>query len=312
MKKIIAILLSILTLFCLCACNTEGTQNTDPKGTADSNGTNAPSVTLTTMQAPSSSGSQPTTPETPDEVKVKFIKVGKADCILIRTKDGNVMIDTGEDDDYTKILEELAEKGVTKLDYLILTHFNKNHIGSAPQIIAGVEIGRVFLPDYEKANVYYSQLDAALKAKNITPEKITANSTFALGNVTFELYPATKQYSVNNEECYSLVTKMIHGQNKFLFAGDVMAERLAEIVSSGIDLSADVLKVPNHGVNDVSLSAFVAKVGAKHAVIFCSDKNPEQTAVRNLLTASGATVYVTREGSIAMTSNGTAIVEIKQ
>ena len=68
----------------------------------------------------------------------------------MRTKDAAIMIDTGENGDGEKLVKRLGELGVEKLDLLILTHFDKDHIGGADTIIEAIAIDRIVLPSYER------------------------------------------------------------------------------------------------------------------------------------------------------------------
>ena len=72
--------------------------------------------------------------------KIYFFNAGKADCILISHNDKYIMIDTGEESLATEILTYFNNNKITKLDYLIITHFDKDHVGSASKIIDNIEV----------------------------------------------------------------------------------------------------------------------------------------------------------------------------
>ena len=80
-------------------------------------------------------------------LKVHFIDVGQADCVLVETAGSYMLIDTGDtDNDYTaKIIAYLDNVGVETLDYLILTHPDADHIGGAPEIINEYKIPILYL-----------------------------------------------------------------------------------------------------------------------------------------------------------------------
>lgn len=75
---------------------------------------------------------------------IYFFNAGKADCMLISNNDNHIMIDTGEEDLEKTILSYLKNNNISKLDYLILTHFDKDHIGSASGVIKNVDVANVF------------------------------------------------------------------------------------------------------------------------------------------------------------------------
>ena len=74
-------------------------------------------------------------------LQITFIDVGKGDCILLETMNSNVMIDTGYEITYVVVSDILEQKGLTSLDGLILTHYDKDHIGGAFDLL-NEQIGR--------------------------------------------------------------------------------------------------------------------------------------------------------------------------
>jgi competence protein ComEC len=240
-------------------------------------------------------------------LKIKFFKVGKADAILLRTENHTVMIDTGEEDDSEKLIAYLDEKEVKALDYLILTHFDKDHIGSAPAILAHLQAGTVLEPDYAKVGDVYDRLQKAYADHGLSPVKVVKEMTFTLDEVTFTIIPAQQNtYAEDEDDDFSLVVSVRHGSNSFLFAGDIRSQRMQELIASH-DLKHTLLKVPNHGINDDASAELFAAVMPAYAVIFCSDKNPASGAVLSALEALGTKVYQTVNGSIAITSDGNAL-----
>ncbi|MCR5330008.1 MAG: MBL fold metallo-hydrolase, partial [Lachnospiraceae bacterium] len=74
--------------------------------------------------------------------------VGKADAILISSGDANILVDAGEEADAEYILAKLKEKGISRLDLLLVTHFDKDHAGGVPQILENIAVDRIYYPDY--------------------------------------------------------------------------------------------------------------------------------------------------------------------
>lgn len=100
---------------------------------------------------------------------VTFLDVGKADCILLEAEGRAAMIDAGNQGDAEEILALLSAKGISSLDFLLLTHLDKDHIGGADALIENVPIGTIYAPDYDKGNKQYDQYIAALTAAGIEP-----------------------------------------------------------------------------------------------------------------------------------------------
>ena len=87
-----------------------------------------------------------------DTLTLDFYKIGKADAIFLRGTDDDgtpfsVLIDTGEADDAPEITEKLRAAGVDTLDYLILTHFDKDHIGGLPTLLSEISADHILMPD---------------------------------------------------------------------------------------------------------------------------------------------------------------------
>ena len=80
-----------------------------------------------------SCGSKSSDKETFPEMTVTFLDVGKADSMIIRTPQSTVIIDCGEKGDGKEIVSLLEDEGVTTVDYLIITHYDKDHVGGHPR-----------------------------------------------------------------------------------------------------------------------------------------------------------------------------------
>lgn len=246
---------------------------------------------------------------TEDNLNIVIFKIGKADSILLTINEQAVLIDTGEDEDGEEIIEYMKKNKIDEIDYLIVTHFDKDHVGGADQILKEVQVSNVITPNYKSDSKQYKQFVKALEEENITPQKLTENLNFQLRDAEFTVNPPEKDfYSGDND--YSLVTSVIHGNNTFLFAGDAKEERLSELIDAG-NLEHTFLKVPHHGRFNDKSEEFFNLVNPKYAVITSSDKNPEEDEVMEALEHLGTEVYVTRKGNIEISSDGETI-HIKQ
>lgn len=237
-----------------------------------------------------------------DHLDITFFKIGKADSILLTIADKTVLIDTGEDEDGEEILEYLDDHNIETIDYMILTHFDKDHVGGADTILNQAEVKQVITPNYESDSTDYKEYIAALNKNQLTPTILTKDLSIQVGSAEFTVYPALKnEYKKDND--YSLMTSVQHGANSFLFAGDAEKKRLTEFMQQG-NLEHTLLKVPHHGRYNSKSAKFFALVKPKFAVITSSDKNPEEGEVMNVLEGLGTDVYLTRNGNIHVLSDG--------
>ena len=239
--------------------------------------------------------------EREDAIKILIPKIGKADCIIIYKNNDCVMIDTGESEDDAEIVSVMQENQINRIDTLIITHFDKDHVGGAAYLIDHFEIGRILRPVYTSGSDEYNAFMEAAFHKELQTEIIANKTSFHFVGIDFEVYPAEKnEYEKNADNNSSLVISAVYGENSLLFAGDAEKERLSELKDFG---SYDFLKVPHHGSYNDETEAFINRTSAKYAVITCSDKNPPEKETVSLLKKAGAKVYETRNGNIEILMN---------
>lgn len=235
-------------------------------------------------------------------LEVEILKIGKADCQIITIDGQTLMIDTGEDEDSEEIINYLKEYGIDTINYLIITHYDKDHVGGADKILQAVDVEQVFEPGYPKDSTQYNEYVTALNELNIVPTILQHAYSLQMAEATVTIYPPQKT-SYDGDNDYSLVTTIVHGENSFLFTGDAEDARLQEIMDT-IPLGQTFLKVPHHGNSHQLSEAFLKAVSPKYAVITCSAKNPPSDEVLEILNSLQTKTYLTSEGSVHCLSNG--------
>lgn len=244
-----------------------------------------------------------------EKMEVHFIDVGQGDSTLIMCGDQSMLIDTGDDSKGTTIQNYIQKRNIKKLDYLVLTHPDSDHIGGAPVIITKFDIDKVFMSNFEKDNKTYQKLIQALdnkRLKYITPD---VGSQYSLGSATITILAPNKEYDDPNNASVALLIQ--NGDNKFLFTGDAQEEAELDILDNKIDISADVYKVGHHGSKTSTCEEFFEAVDPKYAVISCGEENSyghPHAQTLNTFRINGVEVYRTDEsGSIIATSDGKEI-----
>lgn len=236
---------------------------------------------------------------------VTFLKVGKADSIILRTGDYTAVIDCGEKSDGDKMVEFLEENGVTSVDYMILTHYDQDHIGGAAKVLKSFPVQHVIASDYTEDSSEYKKLVQAMQAQSLSFEIPSEPTAFRLADAEFTVYPhEAGGYAHGFDNNCSLVTKVVHHGNTLLFTGDAMQERLEEIMDIG---DCDLLKVPYHGREIANLPAFLDAVTPEYAVISTSSKELSGTTVQVLLERNVQTFITCNDGTITAVSDGNAI-----
>lgn len=242
------------------------------------------------------------------DLKITFFNVGKGDAILIETENTSMLIDAGYDDTSEVILDYLKGLGKEDLDYLILTHFDKDHVGGADGILEAVTVERILQPDYESDSGQYREYREALELVNQQPELVTDTLILSFDGAECLIYPPQQKEYEEEDNDFSLVISMTYGQQRFLFAGDCEKERLKELLNqTEFELKHDLLKVPHHGRKEKNSEEFLEAVSPQIAVITCSLEEPGDEKIRKILRQESAQIYLTSEGTITCTSDGEQI-----
>ncbi len=206
-----------------------------------------------------------------DEISVHFIDVGQGDCILIDTPDKDMLIDCGEEEHSGKVIRYLSSFGVTKLDYIMVTHPHSDHMGGMSRIMTAFDVGEFIISDIPLSMIpnldYYTEAMSVLEQKGIpiTYSELGREIALCDGTSLSILGPIGAGYEGLNS--YSVISKLQSGNRSFLFTGDMESDAEQEMLAAMIDITADVVKVPHHGSSTSSSSAFVKRVNPVFSVV---------------------------------------------
>lgn len=240
-------------------------------------------------------------------LRVYCFSAGKADAILLYTGTSAVLIDTGESGFGREITAYLAQQGISRLDYLIVTHFDQDHVGGAARVLKSVAVGQVLQSDCPKDSDEYAKYTAALEKLGMTALTVRDTLTFTLDGAAYTVYPPQQTtYAESASNNSSLIVSVQYGEKRFLFAGDAETARLKEFLSEDVG-SFDFLKVPYHGHWQELLPDLIASVNPAYAVITSSDEEPEDERTTAALKSAGAEVYLTRSAPVLAVCSGTSL-----
>lgn len=302
MKKYLSILL--ILCMCLTACTT----------TNQATSTSEKSQSDTTSGEAVQSGQEEKAAKAPDTSKpegtleVHYIDVGQGDATLIKCGSHAMLIDGGNNNKGTTVQLYLKKQGVESLDYVIGTHPDADHIGGLDVIVYKYNCEKVIMPDYEKDTRTYQELVDVIHDKNMKITYPVVGEQYALGEAEFTIIAPNSNSYGGNANDYSVAILLEYGKNRFLFTGDAEEASEMEMLSNGIELSADVYKVAHHGSRSASTQEFLNAVQPKYAVISCGEGNSyghPHAEVLNRLRSMGVEVFRTDEqGSIIASSDG--------
>ncbi|MGL4760233.1 MAG: ComEC/Rec2 family competence protein [Sarcina sp.] len=238
--------------------------------------------------------------------EIHFINTGNSDAILIKGEK-NVLIDGGDNNDESSLVQYIKNQGIKKIDYLVASHNHADHIGALDSVIDNLEIGEVLVSNGDGDTKTYKDFINSISAKKLSPSVPLANAKFDLGNGAYMQMLNTNGGSDTNEE--SLVTLYVNGEDKFLFTGDAEEGTEKEILAQVPDV--DVLKVGHHGSKSSTSQSFLDKVNPEFAVITVGDDNkynhPHKVVMDRLKSDSVKTHRTDECGNIVFKSTGKGV-----
>lgn len=239
------------------------------------------------------------------ETEIIFFKAGKADAILVRSDDAVLLVDTGLEKNGDELTEALEELGIRTIDAVIVTHFDRDHVGGAAEIIETFDIGAVYQSNAPKDSDEYEAYLAALEETGLTAVTVSETISLSFGGLSVSIDgPAREAYETDPSNNSSLIVTLAFGDNTVLLTGDAEDDRLEEFLADYARPSGHrILKVPYHGHWQSMLPALVEAALPDAAVMTCSKSEPEEEELdltQALLENAGAEVYRTYDGDITL------------
>ena len=250
--------------------------------------------------------------KSPEGMELYFFAAGKADAILITAPGAAVMVDTGEKGFGKEILDYLEEKGIGKLDALILTHFDKDHVGGAAKLLSGIPIDRVIQSNVPRDSGEYRDYVRALERAGLEAETPREPLTLSLGDLEIMVDPPKQEeYEKDPSNNSSLIVSVRYGDTSALLTGDAEEERLAEWLEQEPG-HYDLIKMPHHGSWEQPLSELLALTEPQYAVLTDSEREPASDKTIALLTSFRVETFSTKDGALLFRSDGEGLKFIRQ
>ena len=213
-------------------------------------------------------------------LNVAFVgTAGEADCIVLWQRDFAMMIDTGEERDEKAIISFLSEQNITKLNYLILTHPDKDHIGSAAALVRTMKVDRVIEPFYQKENDRNRDLQVRLAQKQVKVIVPTRILHYTVNDMRISVFPPLER-TYPDDNHYSLAVLVQHRDVAMLFPGDATGVRLMELMKQKWD-SINLYKLPYHGRYDDYSNLFYSELRPPLTVVTADQASQRMTGTGN-------------------------------
>lgn len=242
-----------------------------------------------------------------NELKVHFLDVGQGDSILIQAPNGkNMLVDGGDKSPSNKVVSFLKSKGVKKLDYVVATHPDADHIGGLIGVLNAFPVDNFIDSGKAHTSQTYFEMLTLVDTKNIKFTVAKELDKLALDpNVIIRVLHADENAGDTNDA--SIVLKVTYNKVSFLLMGDADTA-IEDTIKSKYDVAATVLKNGHHGSDTSSSAAFISNVKPSVAILSYGKNNSyghPNLAVESRLKNVGAKVYKTPlDCDITVTSNG--------
>lgn len=241
------------------------------------------------------------------ELQVHMIDVGQADCLLLVQGDQTALVDCGTRSTGEDAIAYLKEIGITKLDYVFGTHPHDDHMGGMYDVITTLDIGTIVIPKVKSGDVtsnWYQKLMKEIKEGQYEVKYVNVGDIYELGEADMKVIGPINDPDgeLNN---YSTVMKVSFGEIDMIMTGDAEKEVEKDILESGENIDAEILKVGHHGSDTSSCEEFVDAISPDYALISCEVGNkhehPTETTMK-LLKERDIEVYRTDEsGTVVVT-----------
>ena len=246
------------------------------------------------------------------KLTVHFINVGQGDSILIQTPSGAiVLIDGGPKGSAYKVVSYIRSLGIKRINIIVGTHPNADHISGLIDVLNNFKVDNVIDSGVPHTTGTYRRYIEAIGKSGANYVNWGVGSEFDLGSNTKIRIVGPFTPSTNDLNNSSIVIKLTYNNVSFLFMGDAESKLENQIISSGQDVSARVLKIGHHGSKYSSTITFLRRVNPVIAVISCGYNNqyghPHITVLQRL-NSLGTQVYRTDiNGNVIIQSDGNII-----
>ncbi|WP_435074678.1 lamin tail domain-containing protein [Halorubrum sp. HHNYT27] len=253
-------------------------------------------------------------------LEVHYINVGQSVSTLVVGPDGETMlVDTGHyNDDGEHVIAYLQRHDVDRIDHLVTSHNDADHIGGNGAIIDYYEteadgIGAVYDPGIAASTRTYAEYLDAVEEHDVTLYETREGDSIRFGEVDVDVLGPPEPYLENearNEN--SIVLKLTHGDTSFMLSGDAEDDQEAYLVDEyGDQLKSTVLKAGHHGSSSSSSGAFLDAVDPQVAVVSSAYDSqyghPHEEVLQRFADRSIPTYWTATHGDVVFVSDGTNV-----
>lgn len=250
--------------------------------------------------------------ESDTDVTVHFIDVGQGDCELILDHGEAILIDAGENDQGTKVVQYLRQCGVTELKLVIGTHPHSDHVGGLDTVLENIPTQELLLPDipdeYLPTTRTYQEVLEMAQEKGVPITWAKSGMEYSVGSGTLSILgPLDDDYTELNS--WSIPARYCYQDTSFFFGGDIEKDAEKDLLHSEQILESTVMKLNHHGSNTSNTEEFLNVVNPQAYIIEVGLGNSYHLPSDKVMARLGTTpVYRTDyNGTIVFGSDGTTL-----
>lgn len=276
------------------------------------NGTNKKQESPPTIHNESSST------QASEAVTMRFLDVGQGDATLIQGADGtNILIDTGRYDDKEKRIIDYLNQYIGvggKIDLLILTHNDSDHIGHADLVVDYFDVKKVWMNGHDATTKVYEKLLDSIATKDLVYEEPKSGEVQQVGPFHLEVYNPTEE-ARSNQNDDSIITRVTVGKFSSMFSGDAASRVEQQIIEQNVPIQSTLYHVGHHGSKESSSLAWLEKINPKIAIYSAGKNNsyhhPSVETIQRLNSIGIPTYGTDKNGTITVSIEKDGHYQIK-